>query len=239
MTVICSAKVPLDEPHVVQRVHDAGEEPVDEHGVDAAVARGLGALDHHEHDGHAVHGVQDGGEPALVPGRAGTAAARTAVMAMGKKTRYAPTTLRRRFLNCHSASRAMAAAHMPPIDSAFTSDPDRRLADGERAHDARAEPERAHAQRAAPVVARHAAVHAGMLARNVLEHGLVAVDRAAFQRNGQAEQRQEHERDEKRRHRLGNEVEREVKQRGPRGSQMSSRLPLSASWLANSRCHSM
>ena len=58
-----------------------------------------------------------------------------------------------------------------------------------------------------------------MLARNVLEHGLIAVDRAAFQRNGQAEQRQEHERDEKRRHRLGDEVEREVKQRGPRGSQ--------------------
>ena len=45
------------------------------------------------------------------------------VITMGKNTRYAPTTLRRRFLNCHSASRAMAAAHMPPIDSAFTSDP--------------------------------------------------------------------------------------------------------------------
>ena len=55
-----------DEAHVVQRVHDAAEEPVDEHGVDAAVARSLRALNHHEHDSHAVHGVQAAGQPARV-----------------------------------------------------------------------------------------------------------------------------------------------------------------------------
>ena len=49
-----------------------------------------------------------------------------------------------------------------------------------------------------------------MVARHVLEHGLVAVDLAAFQNDGQAEQRQEHERDEVGCDRLRYEVQREV-----------------------------
>ena len=54
------------EPDIVQRVYDAGEEAVDEYGVDAAVARCLRALDHHERDCHAVHRIQDGGLPSGV-----------------------------------------------------------------------------------------------------------------------------------------------------------------------------
>ena len=45
----CPASVPADEPCIVQGVHHAAEEPVDEHRVDAAVARDLRALHHHEH----------------------------------------------------------------------------------------------------------------------------------------------------------------------------------------------
>ena len=58
-----SRKRSADEPCIVQGVHHAAEEPVHEHGVRPVVARRLGTLDHHEHDGDAVRRVQDGREP--------------------------------------------------------------------------------------------------------------------------------------------------------------------------------
>ena len=54
------------KPHVMQGIHDAAEEAVDKDRVDAAVARGLGALDHHEHDDHAVDRVENRGLPSGV-----------------------------------------------------------------------------------------------------------------------------------------------------------------------------
>ena len=54
------------KPHVMQGIHDAAEEAVDKDRVDAAVARGLSALDHHEHDDHAVDRVENRGLPSRV-----------------------------------------------------------------------------------------------------------------------------------------------------------------------------
>ena len=84
------------------------------------------------------------------------------------------------------------------------------LADCERTHDAGAEADGADAEGASPVIADHGAIHRRVLVRHVLEHRLVKVDLAAFQHDGQAEQRHEDQGDEKRGHRLGDSVEPEV-----------------------------
>ena len=55
-----------------------------------------------------------------------------------------------------------------------------------------------------------ASVDVWMLARHVLEHGLIPVDLSTFQHNGEAEQRKEHEWDEECRHSHGDKVQREI-----------------------------
>ena len=57
---------------------------------------------------------------------------------------------------------------------------------------------------------QHAAIHLRVLARNVLEHGLPQVDLAAFQHDGEREQRHEHQRDEECGHGLRDGVQREI-----------------------------
>ena len=53
---------------------------------------------------------------------------------------------------------------------------DLRLVDGERTHDAAAEPERPDAEGASPIILQDAAVHGRVLARDVFEHGLRQID---------------------------------------------------------------
>ena len=172
-------------------------------------ARCLRALYHHEHDGHAVHGVQDGREPLRIrhheerqqQKRRDDEREHHAVGAHHVHAQVLELPQHQ-----HRDRRHERAGHGQHVHQRSHL----RFADGQRAHDARAEPERSHAERAAPVVAHHGAVHVRVVARHVLEHGLVAVDLAAFQNNGQAEQRQEHKRYEVGRHRLRYEVQREV-----------------------------
>ena len=60
--VEASGKDTHDIADVVEHVHDAAEEPVDEDGIDAAFPRSLGALNHHEDDRAVVQRVERAGE---------------------------------------------------------------------------------------------------------------------------------------------------------------------------------
>ena len=135
-----------DESRVVQRVHHAAEESVHEHGVRAVVARGLRALDHHEHDGDAVRRMQRGRQPL------GIAASQKRqqdepVMTTGNTMRNSATTFRRTLLNCQSTKNATAVISDAPMESAFTNEPMAGVIYGQGAHEARAQSERPHAQR--------------------------------------------------------------------------------------------
>ena len=87
---------------------------------------------------------------------------------------------------------------------------DSRFADGKRSHDAGAECDGADAQGAAPVIAQHTPMHVRVLARNILEHGLLQVDVPAFQHDGEREQRHEHQWDEECGHGLRDGIQREI-----------------------------
>ena len=197
------------ESDIMQRVYDASEEAVDEHGVDAAIARCLRALDHHESDCHAVHRIQDGGLPSSV-----ASAAKRKHEKRGDEQREGDAVgvghvhvdilelpEHQNADACNQASR-----HGQQIHKAA----DPRIANCKRAHDAGAECDGADAQGAVPVIAQHAAIHLRVLARNVLEHGLPQVDLAAFQHDGEREQRHEHQRDEECGHGLRDGVQREI-----------------------------
>ena len=206
------------EPDIMQRVHDAGEEAVDEHGVDASVARCLRALDHHERDGHAVYRIQDGGLPSRI-----TVAAKRKHQERGDEQREGDAVgvgdIHSHVLELpehqNADARNQASRHRQQVHKAA----DSRVADGQRAHDAGAECDGADAQGAAPVIAQHAPIHVRVLARNILEHGLLQVDVPAFQHDGKREQRHEHQRDEKRGHGLRDGVQGEVQKRTISGAQ--------------------
>lgn len=193
----------------MQRVYDASEEAVDEHGVDAAVARRLRALDHHERDCHAVHRIQDGGLPSSV-----AVAAKRKRQKRGDEQREGDAVgvghVHLHVLELpehqYTDARNQASCHGQQVHKAA----DPRIADGQRSHDAGAECDGADAQGAAQVIAQHAAIHLRVLARNILEHGLPQVDLAAFQHDGEREQRHEHQRDEECGHGLRDGVQREI-----------------------------
>ncbi len=198
----------------MEHVDDAAEEAVDEDGVDAAVARGLGALDHHEHGKHAVHRVEHRRKPPLVLGREkGQQQKRRDDE--GEERLVGPDHIHVEVLVApgdeQGEGRHEGRGHGQHVDERAHGG----VAHGQGAHDARAEPERPHAQGAAPVVADDAAVHLGMLPGHILEHRLVPVDVAALKNDGQGEQGQEHERDEEGGHCHGNEIEGEVEHRAP------------------------
>ena len=195
--------------HVMQGIHDAAEEAVDKDRVDAAVARGLGALDHHEHDDHAVDRVEDRGLPSRVlERREGQKQKRRDHE--GERHTVEPDDVEPHTLHLpqreHGGGADERGGHRKHVHERS----DLGLANCERTHDAGAEADGADAEGASPIVADHGAIHRRVLVRHVLEHRLVKVDLAAFQHDGQAEQRHEDQGDEKRSHRLGDSVEPEV-----------------------------
>ena len=193
----------------MQGIHDAAEEAVDKDRVDAAVARGLSALDHHEHDDHAVDRVENRGLPSGVfKRREGQKQKRRDHE--GERHTVEPDDVEPHALHLPQREHGDGANERSGHRKHVHERPDLGLADCERAHDAGAEADGADAEGAPPVVADHGAIHRRVLVWHVLEHRLVKVYLAAFQHDGQAEQRHEDQRDEKRGHRMGNSVEPEV-----------------------------
>ena len=196
----------------MEEVDDAAEEPVDENGIDAAIARCLGALDHHEHDGAAVHCVESAGERARKPfSENGEQHKRR----YEKREEYA---VGGRYVEAHVLDlphqqqgdcRNERGAHGKDVDEGS----DLGIADGERPHDAAAEAERTDGERAAPIVVQDLAVDARVSAGDVFEHRLVGVDGSAFQDNAQSEEGKEDERDQVDGDCAGNQVKREIEQR--------------------------
>ena len=197
------------KPHVVQGIYDATEEAVDKDRVDAAVARGLGTLDHHEHDDHAVDRVENRGLPSgVLKRREGQKEERRDHE--GERHAVEPDDVEPHALHLPQREHGDGADERSGHGKHVHERPDLGLADRERAHDAGAKADGPDAEGASPVVADHGAIHRRVLVWHVLEHRLVKVDLAAFQHDGQAEQRHEDQGDEKRGHRLGNSVKPEV-----------------------------
>ena len=83
---------------------------------------------------------------------------------------------------------------------------------------ARAEPERAHRQRRQEALAQRVSVHHRVLARDVVEHGLLRIRLARGDPQAQPGQRHEHKRDEVGGERCGDEAQEEVQQRREPGA---------------------
>lgn len=183
-------------------------------------------LDHHESDCHAVHRIQDGGLPSSV-----ASAAKRKHQKRGDEQRegdavgvghvHADILELPEHQNADACSQA--SCHGQQIHKAA----DPRIANGKRAHDAGAECDGADAQGAAPVITQHGGDTPAGARADVLDMGCRKSNLAAFQHDGEREQRHEHQRDEECGHGLRDGVQREIQKGAIGGAKIRSWLPWS------------
>ena len=205
---------------VAAHLHEVGDGAVereDEHRVDAAIARDLAAMHHHEHarqhEARIRHAASHRGELASRERQHDEARRRDgkqhAEHAHKVHVDGAPPPC-----PVKHGHHGQQREHREDVDGAEQL----LVRDRDEADGARAEPERAHRQRRQEAFAQCVLVHHRVLARHVVEHGLLRVRRVRGDPQAQPRQRHQHQGYKVGGERRGDEAQEEVEQRREPGA---------------------